>query len=550
MQRYKNWKIIASNTPKTLEEVENTLLENRKIFESNEKKEFLKPSNPEIYKLKDLNIDEKQVKKALERISAARKNKEKIIVYGDYDVDGVCSTAIVWETLYKLKLNVSPYIPNRFSDGYGIRKKSLEKLLIQNPDLKLIITVDNGIVAHEAINFANKKGIDVIVLDHHEKDNKKNKSLAIIHSTKICGAAVAYFFSLSLLKKFKINSSNLLELATLGTISDQMPLIGINRSIVWYGLKEISKTKRIGLKKLIEISSIDKSITTYDINFKIAPRINAAGRVDEGLKALQLLCTKDEARASKLAEELNNLNLKRQEIVERTIELAKGKVEEENKIILVWGEGLHEGVIGLAASKLVEKYYRPSIVLSVDGDIAKASARSINGFNIISAIRELEELIIEGGGHEMAAGFSIYKKSLEEFNLRINDLNKNKLTDELLTPYLKVDTKINFNLLNREFYKLLEKFSPKGIGNPEPVFVSTGVRVKDFKKVGADGKHLKIIFSQNGVEIDTIAFNMGYLAEALMKDLVIDIAYNVDLNIWNGRESIQLKLKDVRESYE
>lgn len=549
MPLFKNWKVINNKSPKTSEEAIDILLENRNLTEEAAKNEFLNPIHPDEFNLEEIGIEEKQVEKAIERIKLAKKERQKVVVFGDYDVDGICATAIMWETLHKAGIDVMPFIPNRFVDGYGLKPAAIDKLLLKYPDLKLIITVDNGIVAHDAVKHAAENNIDIIISDHHTKDKTKNKALSVVHSTKICGAAVSYFFAKEINKSLRQAQSKHLELAAMGTISDQMPLISINRSIVKFGLRMLSMSQRLGLNTLIDQTVSDSNkVSTYDINFKIGPRINAAGRIDEGLIALQLLCTKDKKRSEKLALQLNELNTKRQEIVKQVVESAKAKVEDEDKLIVIWGENLHEGVIGLAASKLVEKFYRPSIVLSVEGDKAKASARSVSGFNIIEAIRELDDLLIEGGGHEMAAGFSIYTNKLEEFRSKINNLNKEKLTEKLLTPSLIIDTKINFDLFTLDFWKKLEKFEPYGTGNFSPVFVTEGARITEIKTVGQENKHLKLKFSQNSVEFDTIAFNMGFLAIDLHTDLVLDIAYNLDLNVWNGRRSLQLKLKDLRAS--
>lgn len=544
MQRYKKWDLLSESTPNSLKEIENVLLKNRGIITQKEKQEFLNPPNPDTISLEDVKIDQKEIKSAIKRIKQAKENKEEVIVYGDYDVDGVCATAILWETLYKAKLKVLPFIPNRFNDGYGLNPITIQTLKEKNKNLSLIITVDNGIVAHEALKEAKKLGIDVIVTDHHTTDDKKLEAKAVVHSTAIAGAAVSYFFAREIIKKFKLKSNDHIELAALGTVSDQMSLTGVNRSIVWHGLRSMAKTKRKGLSKLIEYSKVDGDIATYDINFKIGPRINAAGRLEDATDALRLLCSSKNTTILAQVQKLESLNSKRQRIVEEVLQKATENLGKREDVVVVAANDLHEGVIGLAASKLTEVFYRPSIVMSINGDIAKASARSIKGFNIIEAIREIDHLILQGGGHEMAAGFSIEKKNIQEFRDKIIENASKKITKDLLESGLKIDSQIPFDLIDWDLVNLVEKMQPFGIGNPTPVFATADCEVDNIKTVGSENKHLKFKVKKNGKDFDCIAFGMGGLAEKLLDAEKIGIAYTVEKNEWNGRESIQFKIKD------
>ncbi|MCH7641354.1 DHH family phosphoesterase [Patescibacteria group bacterium] len=319
------------------EDIVDILLKNRGIKSKREKDEFFNPTLPDKMSVKSLGLSAREISKAINRIKKAKEKKEKVIVFGDYDADGVCATAILWENLYGLKLDVLPYIPERFSEGYGLKTESLEKIKVQNPNIKLIITVDNGIVANEAVNEANKLGIDVIITDHHQPGKMRPKAYSVIHTTKIGGAAIAWILAREVLKKLEIGNWKLeirksLELCAIGTISDQLPLIGPNRSFAKYGLEALNKTVRPGLLALFKEAGIKKGSAgwrtgTYEVNFVIAPRINAMGRLEHAIDSLRLLCTKSKEKATDLSYLLGKTNVKRQKIVEEVVAHAKGIAE-------------------------------------------------------------------------------------------------------------------------------------------------------------------------------------------------------------------------------
>jgi len=388
--KFKKWEII--NKFKN-EKIIDILLENRGIVAKKSVDEYFNPTHPEKIGLKELGISRKSVTRVIKRIQKALRNKEKTIIFGDYDVDGITSSAILWEYLYSAGLDVTPYIPERFSEGYGIKEDSVIKLKEKYPDLSLIITVDNGIIAYDAVSKANKFGIDVIILDHHESGEKYPEAYAIVHSTKLCGAGIAWFFVREIdciIQNSSFKIRNYLELAVLGTVADQMPLVGINRSIAKYGLEQLNTTQRTGLLALYESAGIEKgNIGVYEINYIIAPRLNAMGRLENAVESLRLLCTNNRSRALELAGLLNRTNIKRQKIVDEVVTKVKLKMSKKylDKIIVLEGDSYHEGVIGLAASKLTEEFWLPSIVISKGKDVSKGSARSIPGFSIISAIR-------------------------------------------------------------------------------------------------------------------------------------------------------------------
>ena len=559
----KIWQILsqsaqAGKNPKF--DIVDVLLKNRGIKDG---REFFSPKDPAKIKIEEVGIKKLEVTKAIKRIKQAIKKKEKIIIYGDYDADGVCATAILWEALYNLYKNVLPYIPERFSEGYGLNIKSIQKLKKEDDNLKLIITVDNGIVANEAVEAANKLGIDVIVTDHHlPRLSKTGKLLlpsahSLIHSTLIGGAAVAWFFAKELVPSaYSLMPS--LELAAIGTLADQIPLSGINRSIVKFGLKALNTTKRAGLATMIADAALKPGeIGTYEVGFVLAPRINAMGRLEHAIESLRLLCTKDSQKASELSKKLSRVNAERQKIVEEVVThtLRQTQGKPANKIIVIAHESYHEGVIGLAAGKLVEEFYRPAIVISKGEKLAKASARSISGFNIIEAIRSVEHLIIQGGGHPMAAGFTIESSKIEEFETQINKVSDKLLNEEVMQRKLKIDLEIKFDQINlprlaagKAGWALAEKlqeFEPTGLGNPIPTFCSREVEVIDARVVGADGKHLKLKLKQGNTFFGAIAFGFGELLAKITPDTKIDIAYAIEVNSWNGSREIQLKVKDI-----
>lgn len=533
----KTWQILNDSQPQKEEEVINLLLKNRDV----KKNSFFNPENPQELTLKSFGISENEVKKAKKRIMLAKKNKEKVYVYGDYDADGVTSTGIMWEALHKLGLDAMPYVPDRFDEGYGINAKSVENIKEKNPDLKLIVTVDNGIVAFAGIKKANALGIDVIVTDHHMPEKKRPKAFAIIHTTKIAGSAVAWVLARELGVK------DALELTAIGTIADQMPLVKANRSFAKFGLQALKKTKRAGLLELIkDAGGKMENLGTYDINYIIAPRLNAMGRLKHGLDSLRLLCVKGKDRAQELSHLLTATNLERQKIVDDVVVSTKIKMQSfTDQIIFLSDSKYHEGVIGLAAGKLVEEFYRPAIVVSKGDKLSKGSARSILGFNIVEAIREQSEILVAYGGHTMAAGFTIETSKLEEFNKRLNISAQKLLTPEILSRKLKIDCQLNPDLITWGLVKELKNFEPFGLGNPSPVFLTKGMEVVDVKFLGKDKNHLKLKLKKDKNYFDAIGFNLAKDFKKLKAGDKVNLVYSVEENIWNGTKNLQLRIRDL-----
>jgi single-stranded-DNA-specific exonuclease len=476
------------------------------------------------------------------RIKRAKKSKEKVIVYGDYDADGICATAIMWEALHKMGVDATPFIPDRFSDGYGLNSKTIKNLKLKSKNLKLIVTVDNGIVAHEAVETANKLKIDVIISDHHQPDKKLPEAFAIVHTDKICGSAVSWITAREL------GSITGLELAGIGTISDQMPLLGPNRSFAKYGLEELRKTNRCGIREICEEAKINQGkLGTYEVNFLIAPRINSMGRLAQGMDSLRLICTRDPMRAKGLAKEMATANWERQRILDEAVTHAREVVVKKNwkGVIIVAHESYHEGIIGLVASRLTEEFYRPVIVISKGEEKSKASARSISGFNIIENIRKLQDLILEGGGHPMAAGFNIETKKILEFSEKMDGISSELLTKDLLVRKLRIDMEIDFKVINWDMLRELKEFDPTGLGNPTPTFVTRKAEVVEARVLGDGKKHLKLKVKKADKFFDAIAFGWGEFYSKISKGGKIDLVYSIEENVWNGSESIQLKIRDL-----
>lgn len=595
----KKWQILnkSRNNKSQIknEDIIQILLENRGLNIKREIENFLHPSEPYTLTARDTKIDAAALRKALSRIIKAIKNKESIVVYADYDADGVTAGAIMWETLHKLGANVMPYVPHRVDEGYGLSVKGIDNVRARY-DPQLIITVDHGITAWEKVDYAKKLGIEVIVTDHHVKPKKVPKCI-IVHTTQLSGAGVAWFVAKELLnrrrsvilgseaapksdsqkrtdsaqarmtkQRFDENQKReLLALAAIGTIADMVPLIGANRAIAKYGLEAINTTEKVGLKALIKDAGLTQGdIRTYQISHMLAPRLNAMGRLEHAMDALRLLCTRKEDKAKMLAETLGLTNRERQQLTEETtLHALQGLTlqrqgETFKKLIFVAHRNYNQGVIGLVAGKLVDTYYRPAIVVARGETVSKASARSVNGFNIIEAIRSCMDILVDAGGHPMAAGFTVETAKLEELQSRLEELTEKELDEEQLTRVLKIDAEISLAVVSEELWRRIQEFAPYGMGNPEPVFATRNIQVVDARLVGKDGKHLKLRlrtrFVPQGKQnselrneiFEAIGFGLGKLYKQLSPEKPIEVAYTIDLDTWNGNKRLQLKLKDLR----
>jgi single-stranded-DNA-specific exonuclease len=567
MQKGKKWNVLNNSPIKNGKDLFKVLLGNRKVKTAKEIKEFLDPKL-ETVTIKSVGIDNKQIEKTISRIKSAIRNQEQIVIFGDYDVDGITGTAILWETLNSMGVKVMPYIPHRIDEGYGLSIKGIENIEAQYKNLKLIITVDNGIVANKAVDFANEQKIDVIITDHHVLSKKKPKALAIVHTTKLCGAGVAYLLSRVILNSFQdpkkkemlkpVQHDNLedshLELVALATVADLVPLKGANRTLLRFGLEALRKTKRMGLLELFKEAGLEKGkIGVYEIGHIIAPRLNAMGRLEYAMDSLRLVCTINPERARDLARLLGSTNKERQEITLRTVlhavEKVKSKKSKVKSLLFISDESYEQGVIGLVAGRLVEEFYRPAIVISKGEKFSKASARSIKGFDMIEFIRTASEFLIDAGGHPMAAGFTVETAKLPLLQKTLEDRAELLLNKDLLTRSLKIDCELPLGLVDLDLYESLQKLSPFGMGNPEPVFLSKNVVAEDVRLIGAEGKHLKLGISDRklGIRLEGIAFGMGESAKIHIGDN-IDLVYTIDENEWNGEKKLQLKIRDVKNT--
>jgi single-stranded-DNA-specific exonuclease len=548
----KHWKIISQGSENdkkgTVEDIVSVLLLNRDLRKKDDIEKFLN-QNIEDVSLESSDINTAEFKKFKKRIDEAIEKKEKIVIFGDYDVDGICATAILWETLYTKTKHVIPYIPDRVDEGYGLSKKGIDNILKSHSDIKIIVTVDNGIVAHDAVNYANEKGIDVIITDHHVKGKRLPTAFCILHTTSLCGAGIAWVIAKELAFEREEKVIEKLDLATLATIADLVPLRDNNRAIVKRGLEILKQTKRLGLKELLKAAGIDKdTIGVYAIGHVIAPRLNATGRIQSAMNALRLLCTNNLSRAMELAAMLGSVNRDRQGMTEQAVAHAKLLAIESiygPKITLVAHSSYNQGIIGLVASQLVESYWRPAFAISIGEKVSKGSARSIAGVNIIELIRSVSHTIIEAGGHPMAAGFSVETERIDEFAKALSEKADEVITDELLKRYITIDMFLSFEMVGKDLVKAISSLEPFGIGNPEPVFATKGVTVVEVRKIGRDQNHLKMKVEKNGKVFDAVAFGYAGKVDVLAGD-AIDLAYTVDENEWNGKKSMQLKIKDLK----
>ena len=545
----KKWETInklkTQNAKLKIDELINLLLENRGITTKKEREAFLNPKLEDVTP-KSVGIDAKQLKQAIARIKQAIEKKEQIIVFGDYDVDGITGSAILWETLHSLGADVWPYIPSRVEEGYGLSVKALENQALRAKHPTLIITTDNGIVAHDAVTFANEQGIDVIITDHHVVSETLPDAVAIVHTTKLCGAGVAYVLS----KELRVSEDNHLELATLGTVADMVPLTGANRAIVKNGLPVLSQTKRLGLLALFKQAGLQKeTFSVYEIGYIIAPRLNASGRIASAMDSLRLLCTTNKKRAEDLAELLEATNKERQILLREAAEDAVLRVKQQaasiKKLVIVAQESYQEGVIGLVAGRLVEAFYRPAIVIAKREKMSKASARSVSGFNIIEFLRIHAAHFVNVGGHPMAAGFTIETEKITLLQQLFEEQAEKMLDEVTLTRKLKIDCELSLSMITEKLYEALQVLAPFGMGNPEPVFATRDVIIQDIRVMGKEGSHLKLFLRQEKDSFEAIAFGMGERASELHVGDAIDVAYTIDENTWNGNTKLQLKVKDI-----
>ena len=533
-----------------------TILVNRGIDDEEKIRQFLEPTRQDFYNpylMKDMEI-------AVERIIKAIKNQEKVIIYGDYDVDGITSTTVLKKFLKDLGLEVSYYIPNRLNEGYGLNKTAIEKIV--NEGYSLMITVDCGISGIEEIDYANSLGLEVIVTDHHEPGEFLPNALAVVDNKRkdstypfrdLAGVGVAFKLCQAIGMKLGLKEETYLkylDIVCVGTISDIVPLVDENRVITKLGLLLVRQTRNMGLKSIINSSGYSK-IDSNTISFGVAPRINACGRMGKAEEALELLLSTDIYKVNELTKKLNEHNKERQEIEKSIYESAIEKIEKEhidkNRTIVVGGEGWHHGVIGIVSSKITDMYFKPSILLSFEEDgTGKGSGRSIPGFDLHKALTKCQDSLEKFGGHSMAVGVTIRKEKLEDFRQEFEKIAEEEKIEDIV-PVLNVDAKIDLNSVDKEMIESLKQLEPFGEANKMPIFAFKNLKIDSIRAL-SEGKHLKLTLKEDNRIINAIGFNMGNLAEEYRIGDKIDLAGVLEINTFNGVDNLQINIKDVMKS--
>jgi single-stranded-DNA-specific exonuclease len=507
----------------------------------------------------------KGMREAVERIRLSIERQQKIRVYGDYDADGISSTTLMIFLLTRLGANFDYYIPHRIEEGYGLNCGALDEAKRQG--VELIVTVDTGISAWKEIEYASRIGLDVVVTDHHEPPEKLPQAVAVVNPHQpgceypfksLAGVGVAFKLAQALLGEPPLD---LLEYAAIGTISDLMPLLGENRLIVKLGLARMRATTNIGLKALLDVAGIDRStVTAGHIGFQVGPRINASGRLESAVQVVRLLTTTDEEEARELAFDLDALNRLRQEMVEEIVAEAIARLEDAKalpRVIVLAQEGWNAGVIGIVASRLLDKYYRPTIILSIDPDtgLAKGSARSISGFDLYKALTECADCFTHYGGHKAAAGMTLPVDNIAALDARLNELAGEWLSSDDYVPRMRADMICPLEFAQIGQIEQLDGLAPFGMNNPTPRFVFSDLQLAGLKRIGRDQQHLRLVLSQvsGGMSvtdsewtIEAVGFGLGALAGDISPSARIDVLGELSVNEWNGMKKAQIMIQDLR----
>ena len=560
----KKWEFYNSDNSKIKEisekfkisELLAAVLVNRNIVNEDDIKLFLNPTRNDFhdpYLMPDMKV-------AVERIVKAIENNEKTIIYGDYDVDGITSITVLTKFLKERGLDVSSYIPNRLDEGYGLNREAIKN--IADEGYKLIITVDCGISGTEEVAYAYSLGMEVIVTDHHEPLEELPKALAVIDCKRkdskypfssLAGVGVAFKLAQAIGIKLGLEEKEYLkylDIVCIGTISDIVPLIDENRVIAKLGLKLVEQTRSPGVRALLNAAAY-KEVNSNTVSFGIAPRINACGRMGHERDALDLFLTENIVEANRITEKLNEYNKTRQEIEKRMFEEAIQKIEtenfKENNAIVLGGENWHHGVIGIVASKITELYYKPSILICFEENEGKGSGRSIPGFDLHAALCSSSDYLEKYGGHEMAVGLSLKKDKFDDFKIKFEEIAKNAHTEEFI-PVIKVDKEINLKDITIENVKNLSLLEPFGEANKTPIFIYKNLRIDSIRAL-SEGKHLKLTLKDGNTIINAIGFNMGGYSEEYLIGDKIDVIGVLEINSFNGLESVQINMRDIRKSY-
>lgn len=506
------------------------------------------------------------MEKAVSRIEQAIKNDETIAVYGDFDADGVTSTVLLTEALRGLGISrdkAQPYIPSRVDEGYGLNKEAITKL--KNKGVDLIISVDCGIRSVREVEHANELGVDMIITDHHSLGSKLPPATAVINpkrdeclypETMLAGVGIAYKLAqalrLAMPNSATFSDDDLIDLVAIGTVADLAPLLGENRKLVARGLEQLNKGNRLGIIELTKQARQNGALTAESIGFGIGPRINAAGRLAHAYTAARLLATDDPILAQHLAADLNALNQKRQQLTRELGELAESLVDPSSHIIIAAHEQFVSGVVGLVASRLCDRHYRPAIIIEKGEEESRGSCRSIPEFHITDALDSIEQLLVRHGGHAQAAGFTVRNEYLNDFISEMNNMAKAQLRDEELFPTIAIDVEVSLDSIDWALFEELAQLEPTGYANPKPIFLSRNVEVISHRCVGQDGAHLQMRLTAPDYtgpyqpQFSAIAFRQGEWGSSLPQ--YIDIIYSVGVNEWRGNKSLQLVIQDLKPS--
>jgi single-stranded-DNA-specific exonuclease len=537
------------------------LLVQRGIKTFDEAKRFFRPQLEDLHDPFLMN----DMDKAVSRLNQAMGRKEKILVYGDYDVDGITAVALVYKFLRQFCSNVDFYIPDRYTEGYGVSYKGIDFAAENN--FKLVIALDCGIKAVEKVAYASEKGVDFIICDHHTPDAKLPEAIAVLDSKRsdstypdpnLSGCGVGFKFMQAFALDNGINFESLtplLDLVAVSIASDIVPINGENRILAYYGLKQLNSNPSLGLKSIIDVCGLtDKEITVSDIVFKIGPRLNASGRIQSANEAVELLISKDLTFAKEKSDCINQYNQTRKDLDKSITDEANAVLENmeglaENKSIAIYNASWHKGVIGIVASRLTEIYYKPTIVLTHSNGFATGSGRSVQGFDIYKAIESCRDLLENFGGHMYAVGLSMKEENVSEFQRRFEEYVASTILPEQLEPQKDIDAYIDFKEITPKFYRLLKQFSPFGPENMKPVFATK--RVFDYgtsRLVGKEQEHLKLelIDSQSECIMNGIAFGQSEYNDCIKALNPVDICYTIEENTFNGNTTIQLMIKDIK----
>ncbi|WP_321299955.1 single-stranded-DNA-specific exonuclease RecJ [Marinifilum fragile] len=537
------------------------LLVQRGITTFDMAKAFFRPSLDDLYDpflMKDMT-------KAVDRLVIAMEKQERVMVYGDYDVDGTTSVALVYTYLKSHFDFIDYYIPDRYSEGYGISKTGIDYAAENN--ISLVIALDCGIKAIEKIAYASEKGVDFIICDHHTPDENLPNAVAVLDPKRGdceypcdvlsgCGVGFKLMQGLSIRKNWQFETLiPLLDLLAVSIASDIVPITGENRVLTYYGLKQLNENPRLGLKTILKLAGVSKDLSVNDIVFKIGPRINAAGRIQSGNHAVQLLIAEREEAATLIGDTINGLNEDRKEldhnITDEALErVAKSKTLLEKKSTVLFDRNWHKGVIGIVASRMIETYYKPTVILTESNGFATGSARSVDGFDLYNAISACSDLLENFGGHKYAAGLTMKIENVSAFQQRFEEYVCENITDDMLVPQIKVDASIKLSDITPKFFRVLKQFEPFGPKNMTPVFISE--KVVDYgysRPVGRNKEHLKLSVVDDIREGDVkggIAFSMGNLYSKISSGSPFDVCYSVQENEYMGKVETQLMVRDIK----